>query len=127
MRSELEGLRILVADDNTDAGDTLAMLLRSEGAEVLVERDGEGALLALRDWTPGVALLDITMPGLDGYEVARRVRADVRTCSILMVAISAWAEDDDRRRSRMAGFDHHLNKPVAFSRLLEILTAAVHH
>jgi len=122
--SRLDGQRILVVDDSRDAAETLAALLRDVGADVRIEVDGSHALLALRDWDPSAVLLDIAMPGIDGYEIARRVRADVRTCSILMIAISGWAENDDRRRSRSAGFDHHFMKPVVFSKLLDVLTAA---
>src|SRR5262249_10834094 len=120
----LRGLRVLVVDDNRNSAETLAALLQEDGADVRVALDGGAALLTLRNWAPSAALLDIAMPGLDGYEIARRVRADVRTCETLLVAISGWSNDDDRRRSHAAGFDHHLNKPVAYARLKEILAAA---
>jgi CheY-like chemotaxis protein len=123
-QENLKGLRVLVVDDSLDAAESLALLLRDEGAEVRIERDGSGALIALRDWDPSAALLDIAMPGIDGYEIARRARADVRTCNILLVAISGWANDDDRRRSHQAGFDHHLMKPVASTKLFNILATA---
>jgi PAS domain S-box-containing protein len=115
--------RILVVDDSADAADSLAMMLRLDGHDVRVARDGPRALeLAAAD-PPDVALLDIGMPGMDGYEVARRFRADPALRDVLLVAVTGWGQEDDRRRTREAGFDHHLVKPVETG-VLESLLAA---
>jgi PAS domain S-box-containing protein len=104
--------RILVVDDNRDAADSLGMFLKILGAEVQVAYDGVAALQLLPVFRPAVLLLDIGMPGLDGYEVARRVRQSEAAQNLLLVAMTGWGQDDDRRRSAAAGFDHHLVKPV---------------
>src|SRR5690606_4810566 len=112
-------LHILIADDNRDAADSLAMLLRCDGHEVRIAADGEAALEAFRDCTPDAALLDIGMPRMDGFELARRIRAtDAR---VLLVAITGWGQAGDRERSAAAGFDHHLTKPVDYDALASLL------
>jgi CheY-like chemotaxis protein len=103
--------RVLVVDDHADAADSLAMLLRMEGHQVRVARNGPDALDAVRAEPPEVILLDLGMPGMDGYEVARRLRQrDGR--GLLIVALTGWGQEEDRRRTREAGFDHHLVKPA---------------
>jgi two-component system CheB/CheR fusion protein len=104
--------RILVVDDNADAAESLAMLLRLEGQEVRVAHDGPSALEAARDYRPEIAFLDIGMPGLDGYEVARRLRQEPGLEKVVLVALTGWGQEEDRRRSREAGFDRHFIKPV---------------
>jgi len=104
--------RILVVDDNVDAAATLAMLLKSLGHETCVVHDGVQALRMAVQFRPDVVLLDIGMPGLDGYEVARRLRALKRERPLRIVAITGWGQEADRVRSREAGFDVHLVKPV---------------
>ncbi len=105
--------RILVADDNVDAANSLARLLtRLHGQEVRVAHDGPEALALAGSFLPEVALLDIGMPGMDGYEVARRLRANPDLQGLLLVALTGWGQEDDRRRSEEAGFDRHLVKPV---------------
>jgi DNA-binding response OmpR family regulator len=112
--------RVLVVDDNADAADSLAMLLQVRGDEVRVAYDGEEALAAEGDFLPHVILLDIGMPKLSGYEVAKRVR-ELRGPGVLIVAITGWGQEDDRQRARDAGFDHHFTKPVDYAVLLDLI------
>jgi DNA-binding response OmpR family regulator len=112
--------RILVVDDNADAADSLAMLLQVHGDEVRIAYDGLEALEAEGEFRPEVVLLDIGMPKLSGYDVARRIRA-ARGAEVLIVAITGWGQEDDRRRAREAGFDHHFTKPVDFEMLLQLI------
>ncbi len=111
-KAPLAGRRVLVVDDHRDAADSLALLLRLLGAEAHVARDGPQALEAVGTVRPAVVLLDIGMPGMDGYEVARRVRLRPEWREVVLVALTGWGQEEDRRRSREAGFDHHLVKPV---------------
>jgi DNA-binding response OmpR family regulator len=112
--------RVLVVDDNADAADSLAMLLQVRGDDVRVAYDGEQALAAELEFGPQVVLLDIGMPKLSGYEVARRIR-ETRGPGVLIVAITGWGQEEDRQRSREAGFDHHFTKPVDYAQLLEVI------
>ena len=116
--------RVLVVDDNVDAADSLAMLLQVRGDEVRVAYDGEEALEAEAQFLPEAILLDIGMPKLSGYEVARRLR-DLRGPGVLIVAITGWGQEDDRQRAREAGFDHHFTKPVDYVALLDVVDSAV--
>ena len=104
--------RVLVVDDNVDAARMLEMLLRSLGHETRVEHDGIAALRAAQEFRPDIVLLDIGMPGIDGYEVARRLRGLSQLRKMRIVAVTGWGQDADRQRSRDAGFDLHLVKPV---------------
>jgi signal transduction histidine kinase len=104
--------RILVVDDNRDAADSLGALLRMLGAEVRVVHDGESALDAFAAFHPRVTLLDLGMPGMDGYEVARRIRARPDAGGAALIALTGWGQERDRRRTAEAGFDGHLTKPV---------------
>ncbi len=104
-------LRVLIADDNADQADGLALLLQMEGDDVRISYDGPGVLEAARSFRPHVVLLDIGMPGLDGYQVARRLRKSPETRRALLVAMTGWGQEEDVRRSLEAGFDHHLTKP----------------
>jgi CheY-like chemotaxis protein len=115
------GSRILVVDDNADAAQTLADLLRILGFEVLCAHHGEAALALLDDYSPQLGLLDIGLPGLDGYELAQRLRADPRTAGMKLVALTGYGRDNDRERALAASFDEHLVKPVGIERLLEVL------
>ncbi|HET8696187.1 MAG TPA: ATP-binding protein [Gammaproteobacteria bacterium] len=103
--------RILVVDDNRDAADTLAMLLETLGADVEVAYGGQMALDSLARFAPDTVLLDIGMPEIDGYEVARRIRLEPRNERVMLVALTGWGQDQDFRLSKTAGFDHHLVKP----------------
>jgi signal transduction histidine kinase len=114
--------RILVVDDKEDAAQSLAMLLRLKGHEVQVALDGPAALELARSCRAEVALLDIGMQGMDGYELARRLRQEPDGQSILLIALTGWGQADDRQRSQEAGFDYHLVKPVDPESLQELLT-----
>jgi signal transduction histidine kinase len=113
--------RILVADDNPDALASLTELLRLSGHEVFGAADGREALESAERHRPEVALLDVGMPLLDGYEVAHRIRTQPWGKQMLLVALTGWGQDSDRRRSATAGFDLHLVKPVDIGRLMELL------
>jgi PAS domain S-box-containing protein len=123
--ARIAGQRILVVDDNVDAAESLGSLLRCLGAEVLTAHDGPAALECVRTYKPSVAVLDIGMPGMDGYEVARRARASADGVDLTLIALTGWGNEEDRRRSREAGIDHHLVKPVELD-VLESLLAARH-
>jgi CheY-like chemotaxis protein len=104
--------RVLIVDDNADAAEMLATLLAVEGHHVQTATSGSAALAMVRDFHPHIAFLDIGMPGMSGYDLARRLRADARLSGIILVAVTGWGQDEDRRRSAEAGLDHHLTKPV---------------
>ncbi len=120
--SALVQRRILVVDDNRDAADTLGMLLKFLGADVHIANDGPAALEALRTYKPSVVLLDIGLPGMDGYEVARRARRQPEGADVTFIALTGWGQHEDRRRSKDAGIDHHLIKPVDLGALEQVLT-----
>ena len=105
-------VKVLVVDDNRDGADSLAMMLSALGHAVHVEYDGQRGVEAAIAWQPDVALLDIGLPGLNGYELARRLRLEQATRHTVLVAVTGWGQQEDRRRSAQAGFDHHLVKPV---------------
>jgi signal transduction histidine kinase/CheY-like chemotaxis protein len=119
--AHLRPLHILVADDNIDLTASLSAVLCSHGHRVDVVHDGASAVRAARDEGPDIALLDIGMPALDGYQVARALRADPATQGIHLVAITGWGRDADREAARQAGFDLHLLKPVNPQALLQLL------
>jgi CheY-like chemotaxis protein len=104
--------RIIVVDDNGDAAETLAALLALDGHQVRTANSGAAALALTQVFTPEIAFVDIGMPGMNGYEVARRIRGDARLGAATLVAVTGWGQAEDRRLSREAGFDHHLTKPV---------------
>jgi CheY-like chemotaxis protein len=103
--------RVLVIDDNEDAADTLARLLRFAGCEVEVAYTGMSALARVRTYRPDVVLCDLGLPELSGYDIAKAIRCD-QPCMMKLVAISGYAQPEDIRRSREAGFDAHLAKPA---------------
>lgn len=109
--------KILVADDNRDAADTLAEFLRLQGHEVSVAYDGEAALAQFASFQPDTALLDIGMPGSDGNEVAQQIRSLPGGPDTMLIAITGWGQDKDRRRALASGFDFHLTKPIDLQRL----------
>ncbi len=115
--------RVLVVDDNVDAADSLAMLLKLSGQDVIVTHNGTTALERAREHRPRLVLLDIGLPGMDGYEVCRRMRAEPLTEKAVMVALTGWGQDEDRQRSLQAGFDHHVVKPVDWKALGTLLTS----
>jgi CheY-like chemotaxis protein len=103
---------VLVVDDNVDAGEMLASLLRLDGHEVRTASDAVSALAIVENYRPDVALLDIGLPGMSGYDLARRLRADRRLAGTTLVAVTGWGQEEDRRQSRDVGIHHHLTKPV---------------
>jgi CheY-like chemotaxis protein len=113
--------RILVVDDNVDAAESLALLLRIEGHEVHVAHDGPAALAAIAADRPDVVFLDIGMPVMNGYEVAQRLRKMPGLENLLLVAMTGWGQEEDRRRSQEAGFDYHLVKPADPEALRQLL------
>jgi signal transduction histidine kinase/CheY-like chemotaxis protein len=112
IEGDVQARRILLADDNVDFANSLAAVLSSRGHDVRVARDGAEALRAAADFNPDFAFLDIGMPKVHGYEVARRLRSDPETSDCVLVAVTGWGQEDDRKRAREAGFDRHLVKPV---------------
>jgi signal transduction histidine kinase len=114
--------RILVVDDNRDAAETLGALLQTLGATVSIVHSGRSALEHLDQFDPDTMLLDIGMPEMDGYEVARQVRATPNHAHTLLIALTGWGQEQDQRHSRAAGFDHHLVKPPDIDKLRDLLT-----
>jgi CheY-like chemotaxis protein/two-component sensor histidine kinase len=120
----LGGHRVLIVDDNTDAARTLGMLVETLGQnEVHVANNGSDALRIAEERRPDIVLLDLKMPGMDGYEVARRLRSESWGRELTLVAVTGWALDDHKRRSRDAGFDRHLTKPADVAALAAVLSA----
>ncbi len=115
--------RILVVDDDHDVADSLAMLLQSFGVDVLVAHSGQEALSRLAGFQPQLVLLDIGMPGLDGYETAKRIRAARDGSDIRLVALSGWGGTEDRRRASESGIDLHRTKPITLDAISEILAS----
>jgi PAS domain S-box-containing protein len=115
--------RVLVVDDNHDAAESLGMLLTVMGCDVRIVYDGPTALDAVREHQPAIVLLDLGMPEMDGHEVSRRLRRDPGFRDVLLVALTGWGQEEDRRRSRAAGFDHHLVKPVSSEALQALIDA----
>jgi signal transduction histidine kinase/CheY-like chemotaxis protein len=116
-----DGRRLLVVDDNQDAAETLETLLQSLGATVATAGNGREALAQFTRFEPDAVLLDIGMPGMDGYEVARRIRALPAGAGTPLIAVTGWGQQEDVRRSFEAGFDHHLVKPLDVDRLWELI------
>ena len=117
-----QALRILVVDDNKDAANGLAKLLRLSGHEVHTAYDGLEGLGAAAMFQPNVAILDIGLPHLNGFEVAHRIRVD-RGNKVTLIAVTGWGQDSDRRKSKEAGFDHHVTKPLEFAALKKLLAS----
>ena len=121
--ADLGHQRILVVDDNFDAGDSLAEVLRQMGADTRVARDGPEAIQAFEAYAPSVVLLDIGMPGMDGYQVARILRDRFPQRRAALVALTGWGQEKARALAREAGFDHHLVKPTEIAALRELLAS----
>ena len=119
----MKRLRILVADDERDQVATLAMLLADEGHEVREVYRGSEVLRMVRDFDPDVALVDIGMPGMTGYDAAREIRQVLGGTRPLLVAITGWKQSSDRILATLAGFDHHVPKPFDPKALLELIAA----
>jgi CheY-like chemotaxis protein len=118
------GRRILVADDNHDAADSLAMILEMSGHDVRVVHDGRAALSLAETFRPDAVLLDIGMPALNGYDVARALRQKPWGAGITLIALTGWGQDSDRQLAIDAGFDRHLTKPIDPDALQAILSDA---
>jgi CheY-like chemotaxis protein len=117
-----ESRRVLVVEDDPDSAQSLAMLLQIWGHQVEIAPDGHQALDAARRFEPEIVLLDIGIPGLDGYEVAERLRSE-HGSELKLVALTGYGREDDRQRSRDAGFDRHMTKPLEPPRLRDMLAS----
>jgi PAS domain S-box-containing protein len=117
------GRRILIADDNGDAADSLALMLELLGHATATTHDGQEALQVAESFHPDIVVLDIGMPRLNGYEAARKIREHPWGEKAVLIALTGWGQEEDRRRSREAGFDHHLVKPVDPPELIKLLEA----
>jgi len=115
-------LRILVVDDNIDAAESMGLFLEQEGHEIRTANDGVAAVAAADAFRPHLILLDIGLPKMHGHEVAQNIRKD-RGNDVIVIALTGWGQEEDRRRSREAGFDYHLTKPVDFDELNRLLRA----
>jgi CheY-like chemotaxis protein len=113
--------RILVVDDNTDVTETMTMLLETVGHHTAFAHDGAQALAAAETYRPQVVILDIGLPDMNGYEVARQLRARSGGSALFLIAATGWGQDADRARARDAGFDLHMTKPIDFSKLQEVI------
>jgi CheY-like chemotaxis protein len=122
--SDNGNLRVLVVDDNADAAEMLAALLEVQGHAVSVEYDARGALARARNEHPDVLLLDIGLPDMDGYELARRLRAQPENAGATLVALTGYGQKQDRQEARQAGFDHYLVKPADLNEVNEVLAQA---
>src|SRR5262249_7867479 len=116
--------RGLIVDDNVDAAQTLAELLELCGHTVQVAHDGPRAIQGAAAHRPEVVFLDMGLPGMDGYEVAERLRRQAGASGIVLVALTGYGQAEDRRRSQQAGFDHHLVKPVVLPQLQELIATS---
>ena len=114
-------MHVLVVDDNRDAADSLALLLQIHGYKVHVAYDGLAGFRAAQEVTPDCVISDITMPAMDGYAFARRIRADPALASAKLIALSAYSDDEHARRAAAAGFDYRLTKATEIHELLEVL------
>lgn len=118
----VKGRRMLVVDDNFDAAHMLAMLLEATGHETIIEHTAKGALERARTELPEICLLDIGLPDLDGNDLARQLRAQPETARAILIAITGYGQEQDRKRTAESGFDHHLVKPVDMEQLLQLLS-----
>jgi DNA-binding response OmpR family regulator len=114
-------LRILIVDDNRDAADSVGLMLQSTGNEICVAYDGEDAVRAADRFRPQVVLLDIGLPKLNGYEACRRIRKQPWGRNMVVIAVTGWGQDDDKRKAEDAGFDRHMVKPVDPHNLIKLL------
>jgi CheY-like chemotaxis protein len=119
-----DGLRVMVVDDNVDAAQMLAALLEVQGHAVCVEYDARGALERARLERPDVLLLDIGLPDMDGYELARRLRGQPESAGATLVALTGYGQSQDRKEAEQAGFDHYLVKPADMDQVNEVLAEA---
>ena len=119
--------RLLVVDDNRDAAESMSMLLEMWGHDVAYAYDGPSALETAEQWHPQAVFLDIGLPGMDGYEVAEKLRELPHAKDAVLIAITGYGQEDDRLRSQRAGIDHHLVKPVAPDALRDLIDSLQMH
>jgi CheY-like chemotaxis protein len=117
---------VLIADDNRDGAESLGMLMESSGHIVHLAHTGVEAFHMAATYRPHVAILDIGMPGMDGYQVAQKIRDQAWGMHMTLIALTGWGQEDDKRRAKRAGFDHHLTKPVDPAVLEELLGSTKH-
>jgi two-component system CheB/CheR fusion protein len=115
------GTRVLIAEDHVDSATGIGRLLRLHGYEVAIVTDGRDAVRTATRFVPQAALIDLTLPGLDGFEVARQLRGQVTTRDCRLIAMTGWTADEYADRARAAGFDEHLVKPISLDSLLQAL------
>jgi two-component system, OmpR family, response regulator len=113
--------RVLLVDDSVDAAEALSMLLETLGHEVRTMHDGTSALAIVDEFRPEAVILDIGLPGMDGFALARELRKRPSAHDVLLIALTGYGGDEDRLRARAAGFDHHLVKPVSFADLEDLI------
>jgi two-component system, OmpR family, response regulator len=116
--------RVLLVDDSVDAAEAMSMLLETLGHEVRVVHDGPSALAIVDDFAPEVVILDIGLPGMSGFDVARELRMRAVTKTALLIALTGYGADSDKQEARDAGFDHHLVKPVSFTVIETVIAAS---
>lgn len=116
---------MLVADDNVDTATSLAMLLKASGHMVQMAHDGMAAIQGALEFLPDAVLLDIGLPELNGFEVAKPLRLEATFAPVVLVALTGYGQETDRQTALRAGFDHHLVKPVAFDKLERVLASVV--
>ena len=125
MVSESARLRILIAEDNRDAADSLKALLEALGYRTQVAYDGESAVRTAADWRPDAIIMDVGLPGISGYDATRQIRAQEGAgARVLIIALTGWGQETDRQQSAAAGIDHHLVKPLDLAVLRRILDSA---
>lgn len=117
--------RVLLVDDSVDAAEAMSMLLETLGHEVRTLHDGPSALAAVDEFAPEVVILDIGLPGMDGFQIAREMRTRPSTKTALMIALTGYGGESDRQRSRDAGFDFHLVKPVSFTAIEDVIAKSL--
>ena len=113
--------RVLIVDDNIDAAESLGLLVELTGHAVRVVHSGPTALTIAQEFQPSIIVLDIGLPDMDGYEIARRLRSNPHFTDVMLVALTGYGQAEDRRRSREVGFDHHLVKPVDPEKFQQLL------
>ena len=121
--SRVMGTRVLIAEDHVDSATGIGRLLRLYGYEVMIVTDGRDAVRAAMLFVPHAALIDLTLPGLDGFDVASQLRALTATSTCRLIAMTGWTADEYADRARAAGFDEHLVKPISADALLHALAA----
>jgi CheY-like chemotaxis protein len=117
------GQRVLLVDDNMDSSEPLSLLLQAKGHETRIAVEGQEAIEVADEFLPDCVILDLGLPGIDGYEVARRLRERPYAATLTLVALTGWAGKDVRVKAAEAGFDYHLVKPVNLEELERIVTA----